>query len=182
MYFEEMTEEQILEEALKAVPEYLQNIRQTGKFDLDRCVDLELKRIEQIYRQNRKKPLNPRQSHEDRQALGILRAHYRKPLTLRTIPIRQRYIQGRKVSEINAISAKAIITARMKEDGFDATVIGQRYRARVEVPIGKRNQVRFYVPYKDMNRDGLLDEHINTIRRLQEALEKLGPGAVVEKM
>ena len=192
-YFEDMTEEEILNDAMKAVSDYLERIRQTGQFDLDRCVDLELKRVEYLFKHRRNRPVRPNLprrlfvkkdediARKEIQALDAVLAHFKGPLTERTKPIQLRYIQGRKISSINAVSAKAIITPKLKAAGFDGLVIGQRYRARVEVPVTKTNQIRFYVPYKDLNWDEKLDEMIGSIRQLQELLEKLGTGAVIEK-
>jgi hypothetical protein len=51
--FDNMTEDEILGEALGAIPEYLERIRQTGRFDLEECVRLELGRIEKLFRGRR---------------------------------------------------------------------------------------------------------------------------------
>ena len=55
-YYEDMTEEEVLQYALMAVSGYRERIRQTGKFDLDECVALELKRVEELFRKRRDKP------------------------------------------------------------------------------------------------------------------------------
>lgn len=191
--FDDMTEDEILGEALGAVPEYLERIRQTGRFDLEECVRLELGRIEKMFRERRGRlvvPNMPRPQcfRRDEAAAKIematleaLLAHFRGTLTQRTIPVRDRYLRSRKVSEINAITAKAVITARLKETGYESEITSQRYRARVEVRVAKGYTLRFYVSYKNVNREGFLDGVIQAVGRIQTDLESLGHGAMLKK-
>ena len=191
--FKDMSEDEILGEALGAIPEYLACIRQTGQFDLEECVRLELGRIEKLFKSRRGRPVVPNlprpfsfredeaAARAERAALEALLAHYRGTLTERTIPVRDRYLRSRKVSEINAIAAKTVITARLKGAGYESEVTGQRYRARVEVPVAKGYKLRFYVYYKDVNREGVLDRVIRAVDPIREGLESLGYGVVLKR-
>lgn len=191
--FDDMTEDEILGEALGAIPEYLERIRQTGRFDLEECVRLELGRIEKLFRGRRGRPVVPNMprprsfrrdeatAQEEKTALKALLAHFRGKLMQRTILVRDRYLRSRRVSEINAIAAKAVITARLKEAGYESEVTGQRYRAKVEVLLAKGYKLRFYVYYKNVNREGFLDGVIRAVCRIREDLESLGHGAVLKK-
>lgn len=192
-YFDDMTEDEILGEALGAIPEYLERIRQTGRFDLEECVRLELGRIEKLFRGRRGRPAVPNMprpqcfrrdeaaAKAEKAALEALLAHFRGTLIQRTIPVRDRYLRSRRVSEINAITAKAVITARLKEAGYEGEVTGQRYRARVEVRVARGYKLRFYVYYKNVGREGFLDGVIRAVGRIREDLESLGHGAVLKK-
>jgi len=191
--YDDMSEEEILAEALGAIPEYLERIRQTGRFDLEECVRLELGRIEKLFKGRRGRtpvPNMPRPfsfrrdeaaAKAERTALEALLAHFRGILTERTIPVRDRYLRSRKVSEINAITAKAVISARLKEAGYECEVTGQRYRARVVVPLARGYRLRFYVYYKNVCREGFLDGVAGAVGRIREDLESLGHGAVLER-
>ena len=188
--FDDMTEDEILGEAL---PEYLERIRQTGRFDLEECVRLELGRIEKLFRGRRGRPVIPNMprpqcfrrdeatTKAEKDALEALLAHFRGTLTQRTIPVRDRSLRSRRVSEINAVTAKSVITARLKEAGYEGEVTGQRYRARVEVRVARGYMLRFYVYYKNVCREGFLDGVIRAVGRIREDLESLGHGAVLKK-
>jgi len=192
--FDDMTEDEILGEALGAIPEYLERIRQTGRFDLEECVRLELGRIEKLFRGRRGRLVVPNMPRPqcfrrdeaaakiEKATLEALLAHFRGTLTQRTIPVRDRYLRSRKVSEINAITAKAVITARLKETGYESEVTGQRYRAKVEVRVARGYTLRFYVSYKNVNREGFLDGVIQAVGRIQTDLESLGHGAMLKKV
>lgn len=184
--FDDMTEDEILEEALGAVPEYLERIRQTGQFDLEACVRLELRRIEKLFNSRRSRPAIPNMprpfsfkkdeatAKAEKAALEALLAHFRGTLTERTIPIRDRYLRRRKVSQINAVAASALIPAALKEAGFEAEVTGQQYRAKVEVSLPKGKRLRFYVNYKDLTKDGAIDGVVDAVTDIVNALSRLG--------
>lgn len=178
--FNELTEEEVISEALRAVPDYLESIRTTGVFQLDKCVALETKRIEKLY----KKGIDIRQySPMEKitfQNRNSFMAHFIPILTERTLPIQQRYMQQRRVSQINAITASALIQEGFKKVGLTAQVIGQKYRAKVVVPL-MGTSVRFYVSYKDLKREGLMDDIIKAVLDLKDAINRLGYGCVVYK-
>ena len=189
----DMTEDEILAEALGAIPEYLKSIRQTGSFDLEECVRLELGRIEKLFKSRRGRPVVPNMprpfsfrrdeavAEAEKAALEALLADCRDKLTERTIPVRDRYLRSRKVSEINAIAAKEAITARLKEAGYECVVTGQRYRAKVEVPVTRGYKLQFYVYYKDVSREGVLDGIIRAVGHIREGVGSLGHGIVLKQ-
>jgi hypothetical protein len=180
--FFKMTEDEIVAEAMKAViPEYLEWIRSTGRFDVERCVDLELDYIGQMYRKSRSRHILDRLTNKDTAELDQVMAHFQPLLFAQTQLLKERYLQGRKVSEINAVSAKAILTEFFREKGLQIDVIGQRYRSRVDVKLNPMTTVRFYVPYKKMNQEGLLDETLAALLEMKNALEKLGKGASIRR-
>lgn len=134
--FNELIEDEIIEDALHAVPEYLERIRTTGVFQLENCVAAETKRIEKLY----KAGIGVRQysplRKKELQDMDAFTAHFIPLLILmeRTQPIQQRYMQQRRVSQINAITACALIPEEFKKAGLKAQVSGQKYRAKVVVP------------------------------------------------
>lgn len=190
--FDDMTEDEILAEALGAIPDYIERIRQTGRFDLEECVRLELGRIERLFKSRRGRPVVPNlprpfsfRKDEDAEkaekaALGTLLAHFRGILTERTIIVRDRYLRSRKVSEINAVAARALITAAFKEAGVGAVVTGQRYRAKVDVPLPRNGRLRFYIRYKDIQKEGAVDGIVRAVADLWDHLENPG-GITAEK-
>lgn len=179
--FNELTEDEIIEDALRAVPEYLERIRTTGVFQLENCVAAETKRIEKLY----KAGIGVRQysplSKKELQDMDAFTAHFIPLLMERTRPIQQRYMQQRRVSQINAITACTIIPEEFKKAGLKAQVSGQKYRAKVVVPL-TGTRVRFYVRYKDMNREGLMNDIIKAVLDLKNAINRLGYGCVVSKI
>lgn len=178
-----MTEEQIIDEALGAVPEYLATIRTSGVFDVDRCVrKYEFAVIERLFR--REKGLDTSRlttlSAQDRAALRRIQDHFAERLTERTREIRQRYLQERRVREINAITAKALITSAFADAGMNASVSGQRYRACVTATLAGGRRLRLYVRYRDLSDPGLMERVLRAVADLEDALGRLGPGACVK--
>lgn len=175
----ELTEQEIIEEALRAVPEYLANIRATGQFDLNACVRRECRRIQTLYKKHRGIRDYMPVSKQDMQAMDALCAHFEPRLRELTAEIQRKYLKGRKLSKINETWAKAIIPEPFKRAGLPVKVTGQRYRAKVVVTLPGGTPVRFYVRYKELGKEGLLDEFLTALLDLKNALERLGYGAVV---
>lgn len=176
-----MTENEIIEEALKAVPEYMATIRMSGVFDVDRCVrHYEFKEIEKLFRQEKGLPRLSPLSVQQKAELERIQAYFAGRLTERTQEIKQRYLKGRKVREINAITAKALITSAFADAGMEAKVSAQRYRACVMVNVAKGRYLRMYVRYRDLSDPDLMDKVLSAVADLKDVLERLGPGACVK--
>ena len=179
--FRDLTEEEILEVGMEVVPEFRERFRNTGEFDVGRCVQMALSRIERLYKSKHGIYKNAQIGRREREEIHQIMVHYQPLLYERIDGVRRRILQARKVTEINASTAKVIIAARFREAGFDAKVTGQLYRARVEVTVSSSYQVRFYVNYKKMLQEGVLDNAVTAVQDLAKAMDRLGYGAVVER-
>ena len=177
---DELTEDEIIDEGLRAVPEYMERIRPSGVFNLENCVAAEVRRIENLYKSCRGLRLYSPLSRKEMQAMDAFTSHFAPALTERTRAVQQRYLQQRRVSQINAVTASALIPEEFRKAGLKAEVFGQRYRAKVIVPLAGTS-VRFYVRYKDLGREGLMDDVIKAVLDLKDALNRLGYGAVVKR-
>ena len=179
--FRDLTEEEILEVGMEVVPEFRERFRNTGEFDLDRCVRAALGRIERRYKSKHGIFSHGQFGRREREELDQVVVHFQPLLYARIAEVRQRILQTVKVSEINAATAKVLITERFREAGFVAKVAGQLYRARVEVTVSSSYRVRFYVNYKKMLQEGVLDNAVAAVQDLAKAMDRLGYGAVVER-
>lgn len=179
--FKDLTEEEILTVGMEVVPDYRDRFRNTGEFDLDRCVRAALGRIERLFKSKHGIFVNGQISRHERVELEQVLAHFQPILYARIAEVRQRLLQARKVSDINASTAKVIIAERFREEGLEAKVTGQLYRARVKVSVSPSYQVRFYVNYKKMLKEGLLDDLVAAVKDLAKALDRLGYGAAVDR-
>ena len=180
-YFNDLTEEEIIETAMKAVPDYISRIRVSGNFDLEVCVSKELDCIANLYR--KLQPSNGLNLFKklDNQNLDAVLAHFTPILIERTKPIRHRFLQELKIKQINSTTAKAVIGARFAELGMSAYVEGQKYRAKVIVSIPCGHVVRFYVKYKDLNNKNstAFEDAVDALRQLDVLLPRLGYGAAI---
>ena len=179
--FKDLTEEEILAVGMEVVPDYRERFRNTGEFDLDRCVRAALGRIERLYKSKHGLYKNAQIGRREREDIRQIMVHYQPLLYERIDEVRRRILQARKVTEINAATAKVLITERFREIGLKARVTGQMYRARVEVTVSSSYQVRFYVNYKKMLQEGVLDNAVAAVQDLAKAMDRLGYGAVVER-
>lgn len=179
--FRDLTEEEVLEVGMEVVPEFRERFRNTGELDVGRCVQMALSRIERLYKSKHGLYKNAQIGRREREDIRQIMVHYQPLLYERIDEVRRRILQARKVTEINAATAKVLITERFREIGLKARVTGQMYRARVEVTVSSSYQVRFYVNYKKMLQDGVLDNAVAAVQDLAKAMDRLGYGAVVER-
>ena len=179
--FKDLTEEEILAVGMEVVPDYRERFRNTGEFDLDRCVRAALGRIERLFKSKHGIFAHGQMGRREREEIRQIMVHYQPLLYERIDEVRRRILQARKVTEINAATAKVLITERFREIGLKARVTGQMYRARVEVTVSSSYQVRFYVNYKKMLQEGVLDNAVAAVQDLAKAMDRLGYGAVVER-
>ena len=182
MKLRDMGEDMILYEALRAVPDYREKIRETGKFILEDCVRDAMKRIEYLFRSDRGLRSYDPLGEQNRRQLDVLLAYFR-PKVIDTIrPIQQRYMQNRMVSEINATAAKGLLRAVFAERGLPAEVEGQRHRAKVEVRLAPSLRVKFYVRYRDLNeKEDVAEDVVQAVLDLKDAITRLGSGVMLSR-
>ena len=90
-----------------------------------------------------------------------------------------KYRSRKMVTEINAVSAEALVSSAMKEAGFKYVFYPQTYRAKVFVKVNDRNKVVIYLNYKKIGTE--LPKAMEGIKELVSALEKLGPNTSIQK-
>ena len=141
----------------------------------------EVKRIETLYKTSRGLRQYTPMGEKDLQEMDAFTGYFIPFLTEQTRTIQQRYLKQRRVAQINAITANAIIPEEFKKVGLKAKVEGQKYRAKVLVSLNGTS-VRFYVRYKDLGKEGIMDDVIKAVVDLKDALDRLGYGAVVKRI
>lgn len=178
----DMGEDLILYEALRAVPDYREKIRETGKFNLEDCVRDAMKRIEYLFRADRGLRTGDPLGAQNRRQLEVLLAYFRPKVIDAIRPVQQRYMQNRMVAEINATAAKGLLLAVFAERGLPAEVEGQRHRAKVEVRLAPSLRVKFYVRYRDLNeKEGVAEDVVQAVLDLKDAVTRLGSGVMLNR-
>ena len=179
--FEKLTDEEIIEDALRVVPDYLANIGKEGDFSMENCMRRCIERVKYLYKKSAGPvfwPNFPTSSRtltkEQIEDLTRICVRLDAPLRKRIEPIRERFLKKRAVYRINSTTAASLIPAAFKEAGLQAVVTAQQYRAKVEVTLPTGNRLRFYINYKDLTKEGVIDGVINAVSDLNSALSRLG--------
>lgn len=182
MKLRDMGEDMILYEALRAVPDYREKIRDTGKFILEDCVRDAMKRIEYLFRADRGLRTGDPLGAQNRGQLEALMAYFRPKVIEAIRPVQQQYMQNRMVSQINAAAAKGILPAAFAAKGLQAEVEGQRHRAKVEIRLAPSLRVKFYVRYRDINeKEGVAEDVAQAVLDLKDAITRLGSGVMLNR-
>jgi hypothetical protein len=177
----EMSEEEILDEALGAIPEYLSRLGRTGRFSTEECLDRCIGRVKELYRRSAGCGSSqcvraPRKGLTGPQIQELTRICTRldTPLRERIERAKDRHAKDRAVFQINSTTALAVIPAALKEAGLAPKVSAQKYRARVEISLPGDGRLRFYIRYRDLLKEGALDSVTGAVRDLKEILEDPG--------
>ena len=81
---------------------------------------------------------------------------------------------------INAVTAKSIISNKMKAAGLEFIFTAQQYRAKLEVKISAKSKLTFFVGYKKVFVE--LDNLIESAKSIKENMERLGTTASIKKI
>ena len=182
MKLRDMSEEAILAEALRAVPDYRERIRGTGNFVLEDCVHVAMRRIENLFRADRGLRSSQPLDKNNRGQLEALLGYFRPKVIEAIRPVQLRYMQQRMVSNISATTARNLIPAAFAKEDLTAEVEGQRHRAKVEVKLSPSLRVKFYVRYRDLNtKEGFADEVVRAVLDLKNAADRLGIGVTLTR-
>ena len=171
--FYEMTEEEILEGSTKAIHEYTSRLQPHAEFKLDQCVQGQLRYLNALIRVEHGLSYRDRLTGEIEKAWLATKAVFEPKFVKQARYWQQRYAKAEAVWNLNETMATALIEPAFKAAGLKAKVFPQRYRAQVYVYFGDRS-LRFYVPFKELCREGLMDELIGAVKDLKEAAAKLG--------
>ena len=171
--FSEMTEEEILDEALTAIRDNIHFAKASGTFNTEFFVARELDVIRKLFRNDRARwnaPLTP----ADQTEMDLTMAHFEPELIRRTLAFREKFLHERKISEINATTAEALINNRLGALGLEGSIKCGRYAASVEVLLGGSTFVRFRVNYKKMTDPRYMDDTFGALMNLKDAVSRLG--------
>jgi hypothetical protein len=91
MKFDEMTEDQILNEILKAVPEYLHLIKPDGEFNRQVCVEIVVKNLRSMFKRSRGIGYYDRMMVRDIKELDTIIGHFFPAITDRVALAEMKY-------------------------------------------------------------------------------------------
>ena len=109
MKFDEMTEDQILNEILKAVPEYLHLIKPDGEFNRQVCVEMVVKNLRSMFKRSRGIGYYDRMMVRDIKELDTIIGHFFPAITDRVAAVEMQYKKDQMEAAINKAKTAAII-------------------------------------------------------------------------
>ena len=118
MKFDEMTEDQILNEIMKAIPEYLDQIKPAGEFNRQVCVEMVVKNLRSMYKRSRGIGYYDKMMVRDIKELDIIIAHFFPAITDRVAAVEMQYKKEQMEVAINRAKAEAIIIPAFESAGF----------------------------------------------------------------
>ena len=83
-------------------------------------------------------------------------------------------------TNINAVTAKALISIAMKDAGMEYIYTAQQFRAKIEVKISSKSKLTFFVGYKKLQDE--LSSLVESAKVIKENMVKLGGNATIKKI
>ena len=174
MKFDEMTEDQILNEILKAVPEYLNLIKPDGDFNRQVCVEMVVKNLRSMFKRSRGIGYYDRMMVHDIKELDIIIGHFFPMITDRVAAVEMQYKKEQMEAAINKAKAEAIIVPAFEGAGFEVKVGYNKYSASVNVRLVGKKWAQFQVRYKSVQGEGSLDDLVSAVVDLRDAAIRIG--------
>lgn len=176
-----LTEDELVKIAIDS-PAVTNALSRKGEFNLKGCVTAALDNIGTYFRKCNGLPSYASLSKEQADELSVFLPQVEPLLWDRLREIRAKHVKQHTITAINFAKASAMIGDALKAAGLQGNIYEQRYRARVEVRLGRLTVVRFYVNYKDLAKSGTTDEVISALVDLRSALDRLGPGVFLRRI
>ena len=83
-------------------------------------------------------------------------------------------------TNINAVTAKVLISIAMKDAGLEYIYTAQQFRAKIEVKISSKSKLTFFVGYKKLQDE--LSSLVESAKAIKENMVKLGGNATIKKI
>lgn len=147
-----MTDEQVIEQALKTVTEYAKN-HNGDAFDADECVKSTIKAIEPIYRGVRfpGRILSPSQAKELRE----LTKRVKPELERKAKELAYECMKKQKVDSINLTTYEALITSELRARGYMFLFQWQKNKVLVTIKVSDTLACTQEIKYSDIKRGRL---------------------------
>lgn len=174
MKIEEMNEDQILNIVLKAIPEYLDQIKPDREFNRQVCVGMAVKKFRYLFKSSRGIGYDDNMLVKDIKELDTMMRHYFPLITDHVKAVEIQYNKDRMEAAINKTMAEAIIIPAFEKAGFEVMADYYQYSASVRVRLAGKKWAQFQVRYKDINGDGYLDDLVSAVVDLRDAAIRIG--------
>ena len=161
-----MTDEQVVEQALKAVPEYAKNHNRDA-FDADECVKSTIKAIEPVYRGVRLTGLilSPSQAKELRE----LKKRVKPELERKAKELACECMKKQKVDSISLTAYEALITSELRARGYMFLFQWQKNKVLVTIKVSDTLACTQEIKYSDIKK-GRLPELIADVAEAVDLL------------
>ena len=176
-----MTDEEVIGIALgnSVISSALNN--RYGSFNLHGCVNLAKEEIAKYFKKSNGLWAYATLDKELADELSLLQTRY-EPLLWDVLREKRAKVSKRHaITTINFARAKAVISEALAALGLPFSITEQRYRAAVELHLAPRSTLFYYVNYKDLAKEGKMEEMVAAINSLRLAAQSLGYGTMLKR-
>lgn len=176
-----MTDEEVIGIALgsSVISSAINN--KSGSFNLQGCVQLAKEEIAKYFKKSNGLWAYATLDKNLEDELSKIQTRY-EPLLWDVLRERRaKVVKRQTITTINFARAKAVISGALSATGLPFSVYEQQYRAQVVLNLAPRSTLFFYVNYKDVEKEGKMEEMVAAVRSLQLAAQSLGYGTMLKR-
>lgn len=152
-----------------------------GSFNLQGCVQLAKEEIAKYFKKSNGLWAYAALDSVLAEELSKIQTRY-EPLLWDVLRERRaKVVKRQTITTINFARAKAVISSALSATGLPFSVYEQQYRAQVELRLAPRSTLFFYVNYKDLAKEGKMEEMLAAINSLRLAAQSLGYGTMLKR-
>ena len=176
-----MTDEEVIGIALgnSVISSALNN--RYGSFNLQGCVNLAKEEIAKYFKKSNGLWAYAALDSVLAEELSKIQTRYEPLLWDVLREKRARVAKQHAITTINFTRAQAVISEALATTGLQFSISEQRYRASVELHLAPRSTLFFYVNYKDLAKEGKMEEMLAAINSLRLAAQSLGYGTMLKR-
>lgn len=170
----DMTDEEVLNHAARAIHDYLMRIRpQHGEFVLEDCMARQISELKLLFRHSRGLGRRDSLSPQDIKDLDLTINHFLPRMQDQARAVQMHYTKELTLWKIRGTSAAELIKNAFKDSGMKTEIECQRYRAKVFINLDGRT-LRFYVKYSSLEQPDALPDIVRAVLDLKDATHRIG--------
>jgi len=177
----EMTDDEVIGIALgsSVISSAINN--RFGSFNLQGCVQLAKEEIAKYFKKSNGLWAYAALDSVLAEELSKIQTRYEPLLWDVLREKRARVAKQHAITTINFARAKAVISGALSATGLPFSIYEQQYRAQVVLNLAPRSTLFFYVNYKDVGKEGKMEEMVAAVKSLQLAAQSLGYGTMLKR-
>lgn len=164
-----LSDEQVMDEAVKAIPHYIADLKPNRDFTQEGCTAAVIRRLKELFKESNGIRWFDELKEPDIQAFNVLVDYFMPSISVRVSIAELEYRKGLMEAAIKKAKVKSNIVSAFDKAGFETRIEYFEHMALVKVRLDDNRRTLFWVAYEDIKKEGYLDSLVETAIRLKDA-------------
>ena len=164
----ELSDEQVMDEVVKAIPHYIADLKPNRNFTHEGCTAAVIRRLKELFKESNGIRWFDELKEPDIQAFNVLVDYFTPSISVRVSIAELEYRKGLMEAAIKKAKVKSNIVSAFDKAGFETRIEYFEHMALVKVRLDDNRWTLFWVAYEDIKKEGYLDSLVETAIRLKD--------------